>query len=736
VTFANPLPWWTLLPLFAAMGLLAWHMYARTGVPLTRERRAALAALRLFTLVLLLLAVMRPVTVEPTERARDVVVPVLVDTSRSMRLPDADGRARIEVARELAAQLMPQLGQEFDTELLRFADVLTPATLNALSADGRRSELTQAVAALADRYRGRTLGGVVIVSDGGDTSGRDAARNVPAGAPPVYTIGVGATSTWRDRDVQSVTAGEARIADSSIEISASVVSHGFGRDAFDVRLFENERPVAVRRVAPAGDGMPIREVFQVAPKGDVATLYTIEVPADPDDLAPENNRRSILVRPPARPRRLLLVEGGPGHEHSFLKRALASDRNLEFDSVVRKGQNDRGEDTFYVQAATARSTSLARGYPSTREALFAYDAIFFGNVEGDFISREQLDLTADFVAERGGGLLVFGAQSFTRGGLAGTPVEDVLPVKLAARGVVRTAAATVREAYRIGLTAEGERHALMQVGDTPAEARERWDAAPALAWVAPLGVPRPGASVLAVTQTPVGVQPAIVVQRYGRGRSMVFGGEASWRWRMLLPSADRTHELFWRQIARWLSEDSADPVTTTAPRDAVSAEPTQIDVTVRDTTYTPLRDADVAVQIVGPSGATQHVRATLADGSAGRYVVGFRPDQSGVYRVQAEARRAGASVGSTEAWVLVDGAEPEFSDPRLNEEVLRRIAVATGGRYLTPNEAADVSTLLRTRAPHQTRPAVRDLWHSAWSFGLIVLLICTEWVLRRRWGLR
>jgi len=735
VTFANPLPWWALLPLGAAAGLLAWHMYARTAVPLTRERRAALAGLRVFTLALLVIFLMRPVKVEPSRRARDVVVPVLVDTSRSMRLPDADGRQRIDVARDVAARILPLIGGEFDTELLRFADVLSPATLTALTAEGRRSELTQAVAALTDRYRGRTVGGVVIISDGGDTSGRDAARNTPPGGPPVYTIGVGAAATWRDRDVQNLTAGEARIADSSIEISTSVVSHGFGREPFDIRLFENERPVAVRRVAPAGEGTPIREVFQVAPKRDAATLYTIEVPADASDLVPENNRRSVLVRPPARSRRILLVEGGPGHEHSFLKRALAADRSLEFDSVVRKGQNDRGEDTFYVQAAAARSTSLARGYPSTRDGLFAYDAIFFGNVAGDFMSRDQLELTADFVSERGGGLLVFGAQSFTRGGLGGTPVEAVLPVHLGGRHVVQTAA-TGREPYKIALTADGERHALMQVGDTPADARKRWDAAPALAWVAPLGAPRPGASVLASTETPGGVQPVIVVQRYGRGRSMVFGGEASWRWRMLLPSADRTHELFWRQIARWLSEDSADPVTTTAPRDAVSGEPTQIDVLVRDPTYAPLRDADVGVQIVDPSGATKQVRATLADGAAGRYVAGFRPDQPGVYRVQADARRGGASLGNTEAWVLVDGAEPEFSDPRLNEGVLRRIALATGGRYLTPDRAGDVGNLLRARASRQTRPAVRDLWHSAWSFGLIVLLVCTEWVLRRRWGLR
>ena len=53
----------------------------------------------------------------------------------------------------------------------------------------------------------------------------------------------------------------------------------------------------------------------------------------------------------------------------------------------------------------------------------------------------------------------------------------------------------------------------------------------------------PGASVLAVTSGPGGVRRALVaVQRFGEGRAMVFTGEAAWRWRMLLPAADRSYE--------------------------------------------------------------------------------------------------------------------------------------------------------------------------------------------------
>ena len=49
-------------------------------------------------------------------------------------------------------------------------------------------------------------------------------------------------------------------------------------------------------------------------------------------------------------------------------------------------------------------------------------------------------MMADFVAERGGGLLVLGGRSFAQRGLSGTPLEEVLPVELNDRrgGLVRT----------------------------------------------------------------------------------------------------------------------------------------------------------------------------------------------------------------------------------------------------------------------------------------------------------
>src|SRR4029077_13854078 len=118
-----------------------------------------------------------------------------------------------------------------------------------------------------------------------------------------------------------------------------------------------------------------------------------------------------------------------------------------------------------------------------------------------------------------------------------------------------------------------------------------WSSFPSLASRAAVGGPRPGAVVLAVTSSPSGVVlPVVAVQRFGRGRSMIFAGEASWRWRMLQASTDRSYEFFWRQALRWLATEAPDPVSLTLPAEIEPGDSMTVDLDVRDRSFEAVAD--------------------------------------------------------------------------------------------------------------------------------------------------
>jgi uncharacterized membrane protein len=745
--FAVLLPWWGYLLLFGAAVILGWLAYARTPIKLKPAQRIGLSALRALTLIALIAILLRPVVMVPPADANNSLLPVLVDVSRSMRLKDDAGPSRLEQAQALVRELQAQLGKEYRLELLTFGEALAAATdVDQLSATARRSDLSGAIADLAERHPPSPAGyggtdrmaGVVVLSDGGDTSPQESRlpRSLDA---PVFTVGIGNAAMPRDREVVNLTAGEPLLPGASIDVSVSATSNGFGREPVELRISANGRPLEVRKVTPSAEGAPVHAVFTVSPDPAVATVYTVEIPDAPGEVATENNTRSVIVAPQTGRRRLLVVEGAPGFEHTFLKRALSDDPGLEVDAVVRKGQNDDGRDTFYVQAAPSRMAALSNGYPSKRSELYAYDGVIFGNVDAGFFTREQLELTNDFIATRGGGLLVLGARSFDRQGLAGTALEEALPIDLTDRRsqiTLASAEVPIVDPNTPALTTDGAVHPATRLAVTPEENRARWSKLPALASVAHVGGTRPGAQVLAVALTAGGTpQPLIAAQRYGQGRSMVFAGEASWRWRMMLPAEDSSYETIWRQLARWITAGSQSAVTIGAMSPSVAGITDRIAVVVRDADFQPVANAEVAIVLTAPNGEHRQLAAALSSPQDGRYTVATRFDQPGVYKIDATATRSGERIGTATRPVLVGGVDLEMTQPRLNDAVLRRLAAANNGRYVAAADAGELPSLLRESRAEAGTPEMRDIWHNGWSLLLIVGLLAAEWVARRRVGL-
>jgi len=695
-------------------------------------------ALRALALIAVLLFACRPVILLPPVNAGDVVVPVLVDASRSMRIQDADGGSRILQAQQLlASTIRPAVSRIGKVEVFRVDEGLNEASESHLTADGRRTDLVGAVSAARERFRGRRVAGIVVLSDGGDTGQRMQDASLRQGAP-VFAVGIGSLERMPDREVVGITAGDPRLDQAVVDLHVTAVSHGLGPAPYMLRLLANGRLVESRMVKPPAEGTPANETFVVTPDPLNATVYTAEIVSDAAETITENNTWTMLLSPAARKRRLLMLGGAPGYDHSFLLRALTHDASFEIDSVVRKGKDDSGRDTFLIQAGAGRGATLTTGFPETRQGLFAYDAVVIGNLEGEFFGRTQMQMLADFVSVRGGGLLLLGSRSFLQRGIAGSPLEEALPVELNDRAGGPTSRNDDESASahnHVAITPEGALHPIMRIGATPDESRTLWAAMPPLASVSPVGGPRPGATVLAVTQSSNGATiPLVAIQRYGRGRSLVFSGEAAWRWRMLRPSTDRSYELFWRQAVRWLTADAPDPVMLAVPDSPSPGDTIPVRLETRDAAFVPVADATVEATLTVPG--REPTPLAMRPSGMGQQAATIIVDTPGLYRIRAEARRGAASLGVADRWFYAGGADPEYVDPRLNESFLRRLARQSGGQYVPAADIDRVLEAVSSSTPETLEPERRDLWHEPWAFALVIGLLVAEWILRRTWGMR
>ena len=198
---------------------------------------------------------------------------------------------------------------------------------------------------------------------------------------------------------------------------------------------------------------------------------------------------------------------------------------------------------------------------------------------------------------------------------------------------------------------------------------------------------------------------------------MIFAGEASWRWRMLLPASDTTYEMVWRQLVRWVASGAAERVEIPPMSVSLPGTTESIAVLVRDEEFKAVGNAEVSIRVKDPAGQERSLPAALADPREGRYAAAVRFDQAGVYTIVADARRGSQVLGAATRALLIGGSDVELSEPRLNEPVLRRIAETTGGRYVAEADAASVPGSLRESGIGSPPMEMRDLWNNAWSLA-------------------
>ncbi len=132
-------------------------------------------------------------------------------------------------------------------------------------------------------------------------------------------------------------------------------------------------------------------------------------------------------------------------------------------------------------------------------------------------------------------------------------------------------------------------------------------------------------------------------------------------------------------------------------------DPISVDVEARDALFQPVTDASIDATVTSPGGETAPIKLRHTDSTTGRAPAALTANQPGLYRIRADAKRGATSLGSTDRWLYVGGADREFADPRLNEGFLRRIARNSGGRYVRAADAGRVPEWLRDRDSPERR---------------------------------
>jgi len=740
--FSTRIPGEIIFILMIGFGVLSWYLYMKTATKVGETRRKVLLAIRLSIIALAFFILAVPTL--RNERTRDsVITAVLLDTSRSMSLPDAtlEGGAKGERFEAATKLLLGKGGSDkgMGGKLSEFSkvynytfdkDLKRVVNFDKVKDDGQQTNIFRAVRDLDSELQGAPLASVLVLTDGCRNVGgscEDAAALLKSRNVPLHIVGIGDPRPSKDYEVSSISAPRRVRRNTEVEIFATLRYTDFPDKPFKVSVSRGDTVLLSKEIKPDKDTDIKRVKLNFTPDFEGSATCKVSIAPDSAEKIVDNNSKEFLME--IRDDRLpvLYIEGSPRLEYRFLRRALYRDKDFRLVGILRLAKN-----RFYVQGADSTESYLSEGFPATRDQLFHFEAIILGDIEASYFSAEQLAMLEDFVKKRGGGLLMLGGvNSFGSGKYSGTPIAKLLPLE-----ITNSDGSYSDDQYKSVVVKGALSHPVMRLSDDMEISRKIWEKMPELIGMTPVRGLKTGAQLLLAREKDN--KPLLAVQNYGEGRVASFTSGGSWYWRMSVPASDEFHERFWKQLVRWLVVGAKQQISVEADADVYTiGSQVSLRAEVLKQDLSPANDAVVIAAIEDPLKNTQEIPMQWILSQEGVYQCSFRVDELGDYSVK--VRIEGWKVDPVETDFKVSEPYMEFSNAGLKEDSLREMAKATDGKYYTVAEAKDAAAEMEKNVKAALAAGIQpqdfEIWDMPVLFILLILMLSAEWIVRRRGGL-
>lgn len=767
IRFASaPAPW---IMLFGAViaAFLVFRFYRREAVK--GGWRWPLMLLRFGVIMLVLFLLGRPMLVLRRNHIEPSIVPVLLDRSASMVETDvpiaererSDGGEPAQSRWSAAVQalsapehgLLQRILTNHRAELWTFgktADRLgTIETsdnahwlsdeLNRIKPEDSRTDIVGGLRAALGQTRVNRVAGVVLLSDGRQTSPlalQAALRRTDARSVPIHVIAAGSTTPRRDIGLISAWSEEDVFVNDTVNIQVRLEVKGFAsttpmtlelRDKITGEVIENQTAMI------EGGQVMWRGELQYRPETVGRRVLRIAAVPHPEEKDLENNWADIVVRAHDEKIGVLYVESVPRYEYRYLKNLLLREPTLDSSCLLLDA----------TAGFTQEGTRPIQRFPRSVEELGHYDVVILGDVDprSDWLSPVQESMLVDFVSLQGGGLAFVAGERNMPHSLQRTKLEKILPVKIAPQFFGRYETALVN-AFVPKLTPEGREHPIFRFEFDRVKNDTLLASSPGWYWFANVLGPQPAATVLAVhpsVQADRGPLPVAVLGRFGAGRTFFLGSDDLWRWRQY--DGESHYENTWLQVIRTLARG----------RKLGMRQPWHLDTDGK--TYE--LGQRVRIELINNrkhdlrtiGEKTVLVRDEL-DALVGRVALTrdevtkntwrgeFVPRRIGIFSLSINVPIGQEHISSPVRTISVTSRDIERAELESDHDFLKRLAVRSGGSFRqVTDDLGELAAIIPDRSVQIPDDLEEPIWDTRLILVLFIGLIVTEWIIRKTVGL-
>ncbi|WP_316796683.1 hypothetical protein [Pedobacter agri] len=561
-----------------------------------------------------------------------------------------------------------------------------------------QGKLTDAAAffqKVRDEYTNRNIGAIILATDGIFNHGGNPLYSINQINAPVYTIALGDSIPKRDVLISNVNYNNIVYLDDDFTIEVQVQAFQSDRENAALIVSQNGAKVEQQNIAIAGNSF-VKTISVKLHAGKIGVQkYTVQLSVLPNEITTKNNSQSFYVEVIDGRQKVLLAAAAPHPDLGVLKEAISLNKHYE--------------------AKLALADDLNSTDPSKFDLIVLYQLPDAQNISTSFLQKVSVLKKPIWY--------ILGAQSNI-----GSFNQFQNQVNLS------SANGSIQEVYpdfANGFTSF----------NLSEEDKKQFSTSDPL--LMPFGRLTVNTGATPIFNQRIGKvstqQPLLFFTNENGLKAGYLMGEGLWRWKLSAAENESEHsglnDLISKTVQYLSVKDDKRRFKVFTSKSAYDEnESIQFNGTLYNESYQPVNESEVKLQVKNDAGKFfNYVFSKTENG----YQLDAGAMPAGNYSYVANTSLGGQKFTANGSF-YVNALIAEYQQTTANHQLLNTISKQSNGKLFLPGDLLNIADEIRKNENIKTISyedrKYDELINLKWLFGLILVLLSTEWFLRKRNG--
>ncbi len=552
------------------------------------------------------------------------------------------------------------------------------------------SDLNEGFEELFTQYYNQNIGGICFISDGNFNKGSDpryAAEKISL--TPIFTVGMGDTIRKRDQVIQNVAVNDIAFFKNKFPVEVDIQAARVGKTASSVSIYKNGKKVASKAISYTDGNLDFTHVSLMLEATEIGFVnYVVQVESLANESSYDNNKWSFYVEVIDSRNKILLLANSPHPDVAAVKNVIERDENVEVSSMLTSEFSGKLEDYALLILHEPGGSGSGSFLQKVRNSKIP--VLYLIGKNSSASSIKQLGIGLDMTA--------------------GNRSDEVQ--------------ASLKSGFQ-----------LFEVSSDLSSGLEYWPPV-----TVPFGkiIASQGDVLLTQRIGSVVKKDPILYFTSGNRKQGAFIGEGLWRWKLMEFARTKENkgfnELIQKSVQYLVVKKNTDALRVNLPRRFNVNDDVIINAEFYNSSLERITEPSISYVLTDEKG--DKVDYTFAKGELD-YKLSLGKLLVGKYDWRAKTTFNGKSYKKSGSFIVND-ISLENLETSANHNLLQQIAENSNGKFYTLKNINRMLDDIDKRTDIVTitsdESTFKDIIDFKWLFFLLIILLGTEWFLRRRVG--